>query len=354
MKLNETVEELNLSENGIESFGLKMISSALLLNYTITKIDLSGNGLRCCDAPYIAAVLRRNPQLIELNLSHNQFADKGGVYLGQAIQRNKTLRKIDLSWNHLKNPGSFFLLGGIRKNFQGLESVNLAFNGLSTPDMAMISTILKRHRSLKEFDISGNPLTPEHGVIVAASMENNTRLEVLRLGQTTIGCASALAILKAVLKPESQVKILDLQKVDVLKEFVDLLEKSPRGREVEVIRGNVMATFSLTFVYQRKREFAREILTVFNSAHFRPVRIYFYKKKTDFIDFLLRFDKIGTNEVYVPEMKSALDNPVDFEFESDQLEQCQADLESLAKKSTELGFSSIRDTTFNFSGFYVV
>ena len=62
-----------------------------------------------------------------------------------------------------------------------------------------------------------------------------------------------------------------------------LVQKSPRGREVEVIRGNVMATFSLTFVYQRKREFAREILTVFNSAHFRPVRIYFYKKKTDFI-----------------------------------------------------------------------
>ena len=44
------------------------------------------------------------------------------------------------------------------------------------------------------------------------------------MGKTTIGCASALAILEAVLKPESKLRILDLDKVDVQSEFVDKLE----------------------------------------------------------------------------------------------------------------------------------
>ena len=64
--------------------------------------------------------------------------------------------------------------------------MNLAFNGLSTPDMGMISSILKRHRTLKEFDISGNQFTPEHGVIIAASMANNKRVRGGRVGGTVV------------------------------------------------------------------------------------------------------------------------------------------------------------------------
>ena len=43
LKINETVEELILGENGIESFGVKMICATLLVNSTITKLDLSGD-----------------------------------------------------------------------------------------------------------------------------------------------------------------------------------------------------------------------------------------------------------------------------------------------------------------------
>ena len=42
MKLNETVEDLNLADNEIQSFGLKMICASLLSNSTITKLNLSG------------------------------------------------------------------------------------------------------------------------------------------------------------------------------------------------------------------------------------------------------------------------------------------------------------------------
>ena len=52
---------------------------------------------------------------------------------------------------------------------------------------------------------------------------------------------------------------------------------------MKVIYGHVMTPFVPTQIYQRKREFARQILAIFNSEHFKPVRIYFFKSKTDFI-----------------------------------------------------------------------
>ena len=49
-----------------------------------------------------------------------------------------------------------------------------------------------------------------------------------------------------------------------------------------MIRGQVMATFTPTNIYQRKRDFARQVLAVFNAEHFRPVRVYLFKAKYDF------------------------------------------------------------------------
>jgi len=352
LKLNETLEILNLSENRIQSFGIKLICASLLVNSTLTTLNLSGNGLRDRDAPFIATVLRKNSSIVDLDLSHNEFGDKSGSFFGQTLWKNKTLRRIDLSWNQFKDPGSFFLLGGIRKNMRGLESVNLAFNGLSTPDMTMLFEILKRHRTLKELDISGNQLIPDHGVVIAAAMETNNRLETLRLGLNAIGSTSAFAILRAVLRPACNVKILDMEKIDVYKNFVKELEKSKKV--IEVNYGHVMGEFTMTNIYQRRRDFAKEVVAAFNTAHFRPVRIYLFKAQMLFIDFLKAFDKSRSYQANAPEMKTALENPVYFEFEADELQQCKASLEQLANRSTELGFSSIKNITFDFSGFFVV
>ena len=57
-----------------------------------------------------------------------------------------------------------------------LECLNLAFNGLSSPDILLINDILRRHRSVIDLDLTGNPLTPEDGILIAAAMENNSRV----------------------------------------------------------------------------------------------------------------------------------------------------------------------------------
>lgn len=70
-------------------------------NKWIEELDLSNNGLDDDGIREISTGLAKNTSIRELNLSSNHFTEVGAMYLSQALKQNSFLRKLDLSRNAL-------------------------------------------------------------------------------------------------------------------------------------------------------------------------------------------------------------------------------------------------------------
>lgn len=79
----------------------RVISHVLQRNKWIEELDLSNNGLDDDGIREIAAGIAKNEGVKHLNLSSNHFGEVGAMYLSQAIRQNSVLRRLDLSRNAL-------------------------------------------------------------------------------------------------------------------------------------------------------------------------------------------------------------------------------------------------------------
>ena len=71
IKVNNTLTELDLSENNISYSGATSIAEAIKVNNTLTKLDLSTNNIGDIGAKFIIKALKFNIRLTHLKLFDN-------------------------------------------------------------------------------------------------------------------------------------------------------------------------------------------------------------------------------------------------------------------------------------------
>jgi hypothetical protein len=108
---NNHIKKLNLSKTGsykTETYSrgngnsnARALSSILKENQNIEELDLSDNGLDDDGIGEVALGISNNKSIKKLNLAHNHFGEKGAELLRQALEVNDTLQEIDLSKNAL-------------------------------------------------------------------------------------------------------------------------------------------------------------------------------------------------------------------------------------------------------------
>jgi hypothetical protein len=99
LKVNQTLQHLNLGYNNIGDEGCQYIGDALKVNQTLQHLNLGYN--KICDegCQYIGDALKVNQTLQHLNLGYNVIGDEGCQYIGDALKVNQTLQYLDLNNN---------------------------------------------------------------------------------------------------------------------------------------------------------------------------------------------------------------------------------------------------------------
>ena len=112
LKKDNTLQELNLSQDfwtseNITSDEAKMIGEAIKVNKTLQKLDINNNSISDDGAAAISDGLKCNISLQELYMSNNMITSEGAKMIGEAIKVNTTLHTLNLRQYNINDRLSF-------------------------------------------------------------------------------------------------------------------------------------------------------------------------------------------------------------------------------------------------------
>ena len=94
LKVNSTLQSLDLSFNNLGETGGQAIAEALKLNSTLQTLNLYGNKLGETGGQAIAEALKVNSTLQTLNLQDNNLGETGGQAIAEAFKVKSTLQTL--------------------------------------------------------------------------------------------------------------------------------------------------------------------------------------------------------------------------------------------------------------------
>jgi Ran GTPase-activating protein (RanGAP) involved in mRNA processing and transport len=104
---NQSLEELHLAWNRLNSKACGHLLKPLGTNARLTVLDLSWNGARLFAAKAIADMLKKNTVLEKLHLTNNQFDTECAAHIGKGLAKNTALKILTLNGNPLESSGCY-------------------------------------------------------------------------------------------------------------------------------------------------------------------------------------------------------------------------------------------------------
>jgi Ran GTPase-activating protein (RanGAP) involved in mRNA processing and transport len=111
------VRWLNLSACHISDIGAEYLSEALRVNKTVETLNLDQNDFTNEGVRMLAEALHEvcSP-LTWLRLNENKFDDEGAWYLGEALRNNRTLTTLFVAMNNIGRNGALDIADALRSN----------------------------------------------------------------------------------------------------------------------------------------------------------------------------------------------------------------------------------------------
>ena len=185
LKINKSLKELNMSENGITSNGAKEIATAIRVNTTLEKLDLSCNEIYNYGVSFISDGLKNNNSLKEINISRNKITSEGAQYIADAIQINTTLVKLDLSCNALSDDGATAISDSLQFNIS-LQELNISKNKITSEGVKRIAQVIQVNTTLKYLDLSINKIFDDGANLIGNGLKSNISLQGLNISHNSI------------------------------------------------------------------------------------------------------------------------------------------------------------------------
>lgn len=161
---NNTLEHLNLAFNNLYSSkyfnynGIFQICNALKLNTSLEYLDLSGNKLKNNEIVYIISALKVNKTLKHLSLINSlvkssKFPDMGLLELVKSLNVNNSLQCLNLSYNYIETD-IVIKIFEILKNNTGLQYINLSDNNIDNNIINYLIEKSKPNKTLRYIKIT--------------------------------------------------------------------------------------------------------------------------------------------------------------------------------------------------------
>ena len=216
---NTQLQELDISNNDLQTTGTIIVSKALQYISTLTKLYISKNNVNYEAADDIAAAISCNTQLQELDISNNDLQTTGAIIISKALQHISTLTKLYISKNDINYEATDDIAAAISCNTQ-LQELDISNNNLQTTGAIIISKALQHISTLTKLCISKNYITNKATGDIAAVISCNTQLQELDISNNNLQTTDAITISKA-LQHISTLTKLYISKNDINYEAAD-------------------------------------------------------------------------------------------------------------------------------------
>ena len=162
LKINNTLTEINLSNNNITDEGVESLAAAIKVNKTLQCLNISSNTIWSNGILALSICLKVNKALHKLNISDNYMNDCGAKYLAEAIQINLTLQELNVSRNLISKEGAMKIVEACKIN-KTLHKLVCTHNNLSKPGLTTINEYIRKENAVQIFESSWNSIGSKLG-----------------------------------------------------------------------------------------------------------------------------------------------------------------------------------------------
>lgn len=220
-----TLEELDVSENGIFDEGLFQVAKLLVEAKRLRSLALVTNSLTPRGIPTLCDGLRHAHSLKSLLIDYNNLGDVGAAMIVEVVVGLPNLTRLGLSDNSIGDAGAVAIAKGLlaaRKNNEGgkgkwtasrIEWLNLSCNAIGDAGFVALGDALcdvNGNAAIRNVDLSCNQKCGESGRMhLATSSARWASLTSVELCSMNLSTGSVLALAAAVRNPKSSLRYVE-------------------------------------------------------------------------------------------------------------------------------------------------
>lgn len=160
VRVNSTIEVLDLSNNNISDDGLMAVASGCKALLHLRHLKLNGNGFTFDGCKYLEPVIRNSNKLVTLELSNNKLGDDGAELIGKCLEHHPSMTELYMDSNYINYDGCNSL-GTSLHLVRHLTVLSLAGNIIREPAAERLCYHLRVNGAITTVNVSKNPLGPD-------------------------------------------------------------------------------------------------------------------------------------------------------------------------------------------------
>ena len=198
---NLLLEVVNLSNNKLQSLGIKFIAEAFKTISHLKLLALYGNRINEEAADDIASIIDNNVKLEKLVLYNNAFKSEGICKICQALKNHRNLLVFRIGHNYIQEAAAEAIAKIISHN-PLLKVVDIGKNRLLTDGVIKITSQLEKFTNLQKLYLSNNNITCTEAVTDSLSkvIGKNGNLKLLHLDNNNFSVSDVSMIAEKVNK----------------------------------------------------------------------------------------------------------------------------------------------------------
>jgi Ran GTPase-activating protein (RanGAP) involved in mRNA processing and transport len=190
------IQILNISSNGIGDEGCKFLCLGLRENKKISDLNLRGNNLGSLASFYVSKIMKRHYSLKSLNISNNLIQDFGVKIIVKAlISKTRNLEYVELRRNLISDYAMHFISNLLKYNLV-LNFLEISENFIKSSGLKLLSEGLKQNLTLGIFVLRDN-LISDLGLFYLARILKFNYLNYLNLSRNHISLRGSNFIKKS-------------------------------------------------------------------------------------------------------------------------------------------------------------
>ena len=173
---------LSLQGNLVDDEMIKWLVPGLIMNQTLRNLDLSNNRITGKGMVKICSYLVRTRALLSINLNNNLIGGDSSYAIGLVIKENTKLRVLLLGMNRLDDESGGRILKMLCFN-NYMKEIDLSANQLGSESLKYLQITLKGNTTIKKIDLCHNEIILTEDVVKSA--EAHPLLEELNFKHTS-------------------------------------------------------------------------------------------------------------------------------------------------------------------------
>jgi len=191
-----SITTLDISRNRISDIGTKSLCLQLIRNSILVNLNLCDNDLGYQFLKSFYSSIKLGTSIKRLNLSKNHFDSKCSDYLILILRDFPTIKCIDLSHNPLRDECAVEVLRTISEN-TNLKYVDISGTQITDNSRYSLSKIISKSKKIKWISLASNKLTDSTGVLISKELETNNKIEYINLKNNEFADETAFSLIKA-------------------------------------------------------------------------------------------------------------------------------------------------------------